>query len=570
MIFLPILERELRVRARRRADHWARFAVGGIGILIGLPPLLWSSASTATIGRGSFDGLVGGAFLLCCAACLLTADSISSERREGTLGLLLLTRVRGLEVLLGKFASSGLASMLALVAFLPVLMLPLLAGGVTGGEAARKGLVLCDTLLFSLSAGLWASVGGYERFRTARTAILAVAGLVLAPVLLGWAFGRDLMLVSPIGAIFQASDRAYRSSASRYWISLALVQVVTGALLFLAMARLRGRPWRRRKNERLSLFGTKLELATADSPASVAAAPVSVAAEVTGSGTTKCNYCGRQNDREAIFCLGCGTELRPRALRDRIPSRPELPSTAPTPLHWLLRRQRDLRAMLWFAAALGCLHYGFYGFAGGLLGVGSGAFFAASSVFGLAITAVSGAIFAWVASRFFIEARRTGELELLATTPVGAEAIIPTQWRVLKGWLTGPVLLMLAPVVLQALLIMGISRYRLQYSFFTASFGLSALNIVLHTGALCWVGMWCGLRAETQGRAILWTVLMVEGPPYFVGLGWSLLFGRGGFVLGAFALWIFAWFRPSLVSLLYSLWLISAARRQLRKETGWA
>ena len=116
MTVLPILERELRVRARSRGNYWVRFAVGALGLLLGLPPLLWSNplAGAKVVGREAFNGLVSGAFLLCCAACLLTADSISSERREGTLGLLLLTRVRAFEVLLGKFASNGLASVLGL------------------------------------------------------------------------------------------------------------------------------------------------------------------------------------------------------------------------------------------------------------------------------------------------------------------------------------------------------------------------------------------------------------------------------------------------------------------------
>src|SRR6516165_10472215 len=96
MSFLPILERELRVRARSRANYWERFAMAVVGVMVCAPPLLWSGpfVTSGTIGRGAFYGLVGAAFLLCSAACLLTTDTISSERREGTLGLLLLTRVR--------------------------------------------------------------------------------------------------------------------------------------------------------------------------------------------------------------------------------------------------------------------------------------------------------------------------------------------------------------------------------------------------------------------------------------------------------------------------------------------
>ena len=100
-----------------------------------------------------FDGVIGVAFLLSCSACLVTADLISAERREGTLGLLFLTRIKRLDVLLGKLGSVGITSLCALVAFLPVLMIPVLAGGVTGGEAFRKGLALFGTLWFALAAG---------------------------------------------------------------------------------------------------------------------------------------------------------------------------------------------------------------------------------------------------------------------------------------------------------------------------------------------------------------------------------------------------------------------------------
>jgi len=202
--------------------------VGTLGLLIGLPPLVRSIpfATPESLGRGIFDELVGAAFLLCCAACLLTADTISGERREGTLGLLLLMRVRGFDILLGKFGSSALTSVEGLVAVLPVLMLPLLAGGVTAGEAARQGLALCDTLFLALSVGLWASARGWERLRTARAAAVVTAGLVLGPSVLGGVFSRShLELASPLGTVLHAADAAYRTSAARYWLSLGLVQL---------------------------------------------------------------------------------------------------------------------------------------------------------------------------------------------------------------------------------------------------------------------------------------------------------------------------------------------------------
>src|SRR5437867_7526419 len=103
MTLLPVIERELRVRARNRATYWTRFAAALLGTLICLPPLMLSGpfSSSVVTGKSVFNGVWGAAFILCCFACLFTADVISAERREGTLGLLFLTRVRTLDVLLG-------------------------------------------------------------------------------------------------------------------------------------------------------------------------------------------------------------------------------------------------------------------------------------------------------------------------------------------------------------------------------------------------------------------------------------------------------------------------------------
>src|SRR5437867_13389809 len=90
-----------------------------------------------------FNGLVVGSFVVCCGACVLTAVAIAAERREGTLELLFLTRVRPLEVLMGKLASCGLTALCAVLASSPMLMVPVLAGGVTAGVAAGTAVALC-------------------------------------------------------------------------------------------------------------------------------------------------------------------------------------------------------------------------------------------------------------------------------------------------------------------------------------------------------------------------------------------------------------------------------------------
>src|SRR5437588_9375547 len=98
MTLLPILSRELLIRSRGRANYWTRFCVALAGVLLCLQTLQTSSwANASQMGAFVFNGIVGAAFLVSCSACLLTADAISMEWREGTLGLLFLTRVKVLD-----------------------------------------------------------------------------------------------------------------------------------------------------------------------------------------------------------------------------------------------------------------------------------------------------------------------------------------------------------------------------------------------------------------------------------------------------------------------------------------
>src|SRR6185369_5833518 len=66
---------------------------------------------------------------------LMTADCISRERREGTLGLLFLTPLTAQGVVLAKALAHGARALTLCLAVLPVLMIPLLIGGVSCQEA---------------------------------------------------------------------------------------------------------------------------------------------------------------------------------------------------------------------------------------------------------------------------------------------------------------------------------------------------------------------------------------------------------------------------------------------------
>ena len=237
MTILPLIERELRVRARSRAVYWTRFVVALVGMLLCLRMLSRPGLPPAMLGHWAFQNIVMAAFLLSCCAGLLTVDSISREKREGTLGLLWLTRVKALDVLLGSFGAAGITCFCALLAFVPIIMLPVLTGGVTGVEAFQTMLVLFDTLLLSLAAGLWASAGARGWFKSARSAVLLLVLIIVAPIL-PW-FKQDIGFFSPWTALQWAGDVNGRLGWAPYWESLAGLHGISWLLLIGAGFRLR-------------------------------------------------------------------------------------------------------------------------------------------------------------------------------------------------------------------------------------------------------------------------------------------------------------------------------------------
>ena len=180
MTFFPVVERELRVASRRWTTYWGRalaaFAATGVAIYALAINDLMSGGLGAESGKIIFWGLsgVGMAFAAFCGVSH-TADTISRERREGTLGLLFLTDLSGVDVTLGKLTSSSFGALYGLIAFQPVMAMSLLLGGITGGEYARMSLLLGTTLMASLGLGLAAS----SFAESSRTSSMLAFGFIL-------------------------------------------------------------------------------------------------------------------------------------------------------------------------------------------------------------------------------------------------------------------------------------------------------------------------------------------------------------------------------------------------------
>ena len=136
MTFLPIVERELRVMARQRNAYWLRFgaAAGALALWVFVLMVSRSATITETAQAIFFTISIASLVFAMLAGVFLTADCLSEERREGTLGLLFLTDLKGHDVVLGKLVSTSMVAVFGLLAVLPVLALPLVMGGMTGGE----------------------------------------------------------------------------------------------------------------------------------------------------------------------------------------------------------------------------------------------------------------------------------------------------------------------------------------------------------------------------------------------------------------------------------------------------
>src|SRR5438552_6414070 len=133
--------------------------------------------SPLVVAQVLFGLLTGAAVLYCLLSGVrATADCLSEEKREGTLGLLFLTDLKGYDVVLGKLAATSLNAFYGVMAVVPMLAVPLLIGGVTPGEFGRMAIVAINTLFFSLSIGICISALS----RSARGAI----GLTFLVILL--------------------------------------------------------------------------------------------------------------------------------------------------------------------------------------------------------------------------------------------------------------------------------------------------------------------------------------------------------------------------------------------------
>ncbi|HEY3860301.1 MAG TPA: ABC transporter permease subunit [Verrucomicrobiae bacterium] len=459
MTFLPIVERELRVSSRRKSNHYVRACAALLGMVIGFFMLLMTMLpGPAGGGFGAYmlNVLAWYALLMALlAGIFLASDTLSEERREGTLGLLFLTDLKGYDVVLGKFMAVSLNAFYGLLAVFPVLALCLLTGGVYFAEFWRTCLALLNLLFYSVAGGMLISSFCRSSYR-AMTGAIALLVVLLSFTCVAAAMNiHSLAVFSPFVAFLVAKDVNYIRLFREYWMSLAASNLT--AWIFLGAA-----AWRMRSFVDDAKTGGAWE---------------------------------RVFKRDLLG----GSIVRRRPLLDV------------NPVLWLLDDSRRMRWAAWLLALGGVLAIiGMGGISAGFLG--------GSSYVLWPVYFLLKILFAIQACRFFHEARRTGALELLFCTPLTMREILRGQWMLLSRMFLWPVVTLLtAHLVALCFLVAktgqlfgAVSGSPIPFNLFYLIYQFKTIpNNAADFIALAYFGMWLALSMPRPKMAAGLTLLCV-------------------------------------------------------------
>ncbi|MBN9693723.1 MAG: ABC transporter permease subunit [Verrucomicrobia bacterium] len=253
MRFLSVADRELRAAARRPGLHRLRWlTAAAFSILLLWMAWAFSLFTQPRAGPQVFQGFSVMIFLYCLlVGATGAADTISRERREGTLGLLFLTNLNSAEIVAGKLCSSILGALYPVLAIGPLLALPMLVGGITEEQFGRTLLALLSTLFFAVTMGLIASAVSVRQFpaialATGLALILGMAPVAVAGALRSVGYPKlmtdYLAACCPLHALNAAQSWPRAPGGEYFWFSLVSVAGMLWVSLMLIAWRLR-RSW---------------------------------------------------------------------------------------------------------------------------------------------------------------------------------------------------------------------------------------------------------------------------------------------------------------------------------------
>ena len=468
MTVLPIVARELRVSSRRWGTYVLRLGAATAAIALAAIVYLFisneGSTSPAAMGKIIFGVLNGFAFLYALLIGVrVTSDCISSEKREGTLGLLFLTDLKGLDIVLGKLVASALDAFYALVATLPVLAIPILLGSVTPGEIWRATISLLCTALFSVCTGLLVSAFSVvERKATVGTFLLIAflaAGVPLLVLLISSYLQRAdewqwLFALSPGTSMVAAlANNPREISWELYWASISIT--LGYAVCFAGVAALVvPRIWQQRVEEKSSRGG----------PQGSAAAREQRQQLLDLSPTCWLGGRGRLRGLWLWVFLTCAM------------------------VGWLWAYVEDPSNMRLLPMNLGWMFF------------------------------VQGVIKVFVASdsvRAYSEEFKQGALELILCTPLTVREIIRGQFMNVVRSFRWPMMALLAVDVF-FLLVGGVKSYDLESSRVIQWFAAMIVFFVMDCAAITVVGLWQGLIGRNSRQALTSALVRILVLPWIM------------------------------------------------------
>lgn len=218
----PVISRELRAEARNPLNYWFRLLGAGVVVAGFALMMIDQSGRAGQLGARLFRELNSMLFFsIAVFVPMLTADCLSREKREGTLGLPFLTPLKARDIVIGKSLLHTVRALTLLLAALPVLLLPFMLGGVSGRQVTQAIAFNLSALLLALAAGLLASVRNTEWVRA-----VVVAEILSGTLILLWSFLNGFLVSATalIGNIFRHLQ---------WTASAELVQMFGQALAFV-------------------------------------------------------------------------------------------------------------------------------------------------------------------------------------------------------------------------------------------------------------------------------------------------------------------------------------------------
>jgi hypothetical protein len=461
---VSILHREMRIASRRRWTFWSRVVTTVIAFVSGLFLILVGSFQPGVSGAYLFTALLFVSFWFCLVQGVRrAAASISDEKRDGTLGLLFLTDLRPIDIIVGKLCAVAMPLIQPLLAFLPVLAISVLLGGITGGEIFRAALTLGSVLLFSISAGLVVSSVSRKSEETGQSTIFVLLAMLALPRWLAWGRFRPVRFLSPWSAYANIPDPGYRVNAEEFWYSLLIMNALSAALLFAAGFFLRRR-WEDRPVLAVKRERVPIKKATIDA-------------------------------------------ARRAKLLDRNPG------------EWLSARYAMSAWSRWLFIGMTVVLSALAAYVANEFPASGG------RVFAIVILSLGSLLIlirlASQASFSLAEARRSGALEMLISTPLNPKCLISGQIASLRNQFLPP----LGMLLIASFIIISASSGALELTGSIVSIGFFWGFLTLLTVTISAFGMWMGLREKSPNAAFFKTLAFTILPVLFSGcfLLWFLL-----------------------------------------------